>query len=204
MEKKTLFVFFVYFCVFFVFFVFFLSFRFIFYDSLVQNASAAIATENSVTAWRLRTIILRAYFWTMVAESLRVDLRVFGGEQGRQALAQVLVLCPFSPHPEQVLLAFLVLTTLVSLKMFMHPARPSRGLLAFLVLTTLVSLKMFMHPARPSRGLLTFLAFREGSIALSSAATRCSAKVGSIALSSAATRCSAGVMVVRNRHVRLL
>ena len=86
-----------------------------------------------------------------------------GAGQGRQMLIQVLALCPFSPHPEQVLLAFLALTTLGSLKMFMEPARPSRGLLTFLVLTT-----------------------------------------GSIAPSSAATRCSAGETVIRNWHVVLL
>jgi hypothetical protein len=171
--------------VFFVYFLCFLSFRFIFYDSLVQNTQD-IATENSMADRRLRMIILRAYFWTMVAASLRVDLRVFDGEQGRQTLAHVLVLCPFSPHPEQVLRCFLAATTLGSLKMFMQPARPSRGLVTFLV-TTLGSLKMFMQPARPSRGLVTFLVLTTGSIAPSSAVIRC----------------SAGEMVVRNWQVVL-
>ena len=103
-----------------------------------------------------------------------------GAGQGGQMLIQVLALCPFSPHPEQVLRCFFALTTLGSLK-------------------------MFMLPARPSRGLETFFALTGGSIAPSSAATRFSAgEMAIIAPSSAATRFSAGEMVVRNWQVVLL
>jgi len=135
----------------------------------------------------------------------------FGAGQVIHALEHVRELCPFSPHAEQVLRCFLTLTTLGSLKMFAQPARPSRGLLTFLALTALGSLKMFMQSARPTRGLFTFLALTAlGSLKMfmqSARPTRglltfLALTTGSIAPSSAATRCSAGETV--SWQVRLL